>query len=396
MDEALRALARGEGADEDWAARAVALRRAGRGVEALRAVQAAVRAERLGAREFLEDEFPLAPSVEAALRCLREAEGFSADAPGVSSWAAASLLAWGDPRGDAQVAAWVAEDPALLRDDPWFRQRLREGLREANLVARLLRLFGEDALLVSELVQLTPRESGELVEGVLQADEPSLALRLVTLHLLFRSGGELSLAGPLVASASTRLERRTLERAAAAERRAHLPGGLPRRPAWVDPLLRDPVSLSLSRSALRPGFAPPGGSLRLPASPWVVYLDLDRLMSYNDVYGFQRGDELLAEVGCALSAVCGDRVVRWGGDEWVVPWEGSEDPTPLIEEALAALGARDDLAWEHEGERRPLSFSAGVARRRVGEEDLALLHRVDEACYEAKRAGRARVVRAED
>lgn len=163
----------------------------------------------------------------------------------------------------------------------------------------------------------------------------------------------------------------------------------------MDPLQRDPLTLALNRSSLQAELGPPGGNLRLPPCSWVAYLDVDRLLYLNDVWGFQRGEALLGEISAQLQVACGDRVVRWGGDEWLVIWEG-EDPGPLLEDALEALRARDDLAWEWNGEHHRASFSAGLARRRAGEEDLALLQRLDEACYAAKCRGRGCVVRAED
>jgi diguanylate cyclase len=49
----------------------------------------------------------------------------------------------------------------------------------------------------------------------------------------------------------------------------------------------------------------------------------------------------------------------------------------------------------YNNERLLITFSAGVALRKSGEEQTALIARADEALYKAKKAGKNRVVSAD-
>ena len=56
------------------------------------------------------------------------------------------------------------------------------------------------------------------------------------------------------------------------------------------------------------------------ASFMACYLDLDHFKPYNDVYGFQKGDEIIKLTGSLLSKACGiyDFVGHIGGDDFIV------------------------------------------------------------------------------
>jgi len=74
-----------------------------------------------------------------------------------------------------------------------------------------------------------------------------------------------------------------------------------------------------------------------------------------------------------------DVLARYGGEEFVVLLRGCDVETarPVIERVRAATPGGQ-------------SCSAGIAARRPGEDADALIERVDEALYAAKRAGRDR------
>ncbi|MCE0539513.1 GGDEF domain-containing protein [Kineosporia rhizophila] len=117
----------------------------------------------------------------------------------------------------------------------------------------------------------------------------------------------------------------------------------------------------------------------------VALLDLDHFKEFNDARGHQAGDDLLKEAARAWSLQLGphSRIARWGGEEFAV----------LI--TCADLDA-GQATLERLRELVPFGQTASVgAAVWDGREDAtSLLHRADDALYEAKRAGRDRLVLA--
>ncbi|MEA2310075.1 MAG: hypothetical protein QOE28_43 [Solirubrobacteraceae bacterium] len=122
-------------------------------------------------------------------------------------------------------------------------------------------------------------------------------------------------------------------------------------------------------------------SLRSSQRFSIAILDLDRFKAYNDEHGHQQGDALLREAGHAWTAELrpGDRLARWGGEEFVVLFEdcGLEEAHDVVERlrALVPNGA---------------TCSAGLAEWDALESASETLERADAALYAAKAAGRDR------
>ena len=130
----------------------------------------------------------------------------------------------------------------------------------------------------------------------------------------------------------------------------------------------------------------------------IVLMDIDFFKQYNDLNGHLAGDDCLKRVAEALAGRARrstDLVARYGGEEFVVLLPD----TSLSIAADMAEGFRKQvqmLEIEHEGSppTRTLTISAGVAggvpvRRLL---HSGLLGMADSALYEAKAAGRNRVV----
>jgi len=127
----------------------------------------------------------------------------------------------------------------------------------------------------------------------------------------------------------------------------------------------------------------------------LMLLDLDLFKEVNDTYGHLAGDAVLRSTARRLreSFRDEDRVVRYGGDEFVVvlPGAGDDEARALAERARSALATE---RWIDPATGRtielPLSFSIGVAAApedgQAGEEVLAV---ADRQLYEEKRARRA-------
>ena len=120
----------------------------------------------------------------------------------------------------------------------------------------------------------------------------------------------------------------------------------------------------------------------------VVFIDLDRFKAVNDDLGHAAGDRLLVEVADRLRSTLrdGDRVGRFGGDEFLVicPGVDSADQAREIAERIATvLTSTVDI-----GSRSvTLRASVGVAWTTEHLEADTLIAWADSAMYESKRIG---------
>jgi diguanylate cyclase (GGDEF)-like protein len=124
-------------------------------------------------------------------------------------------------------------------------------------------------------------------------------------------------------------------------------------------------------------------------------LDLDCFKQINDRYGHATGDAVLRRVGeLLLRSLCGEDVVsRWGGDEFVIGMYGMTkcEAQKRLMEVLDTLRLEKFTAPNHTKFR--VTFSAGVAQYpEDGIEVQSLYRSADAALYEAKKAGRDRVL----
>lgn len=126
-------------------------------------------------------------------------------------------------------------------------------------------------------------------------------------------------------------------------------------------------------------------------------LDLDHFKSVNDRFGHGTGDAVLRRLGeRLLHEFRGEDVVgRWGGEEFIVGLYGMtrDDAVQRILDVLRAVTG--DEFHAPGGETFHVTFSAGVAEHRLDGDDVMALYRsADRALYEAKAAGRNRVMPA--
>jgi two-component system chemotaxis response regulator CheY len=130
----------------------------------------------------------------------------------------------------------------------------------------------------------------------------------------------------------------------------------------------------------------------------VALIDVDHFKSYNDSYGHQAGDEVLALVARELKtqARAGDVLYRYGGDEFlcIFPEQSLASGTLAVDRMRTGL---EKLDIPHAGNTGGvLTFSAGLAVLESGRARTAgqVLKEADQALYRAKRTGRNRVERA--
>ena len=126
----------------------------------------------------------------------------------------------------------------------------------------------------------------------------------------------------------------------------------------------------------------------------LLLLDLDGFKLVNDRYGHRLGDQILREVGRALTALLGDDdlLVRLGGDEFALVLRDVESPTDASVLAHQARLALTSLSPSDAVRVPPLDACIGIAiaPQDAGDVDTLLAH-ADMALYDAKRQGRGRV-----
>jgi diguanylate cyclase (GGDEF)-like protein len=129
----------------------------------------------------------------------------------------------------------------------------------------------------------------------------------------------------------------------------------------------------------------------------VVLIDVDHFKYVNDRYGHAVGDQVLIELarGLAGAARRTDTVARYGGEEFVVVMPGTDARAAAD---FAEQWRRRCAATCTDTPRGQLqvTFSAGVAQLPAGGRHEELLRLADEALYQAKRAGRNRIVVADE
>jgi diguanylate cyclase (GGDEF)-like protein/PAS domain S-box-containing protein len=127
----------------------------------------------------------------------------------------------------------------------------------------------------------------------------------------------------------------------------------------------------------------------------LMFIDLDKFKPVNDDFGHQVGDELLQTVAQRLQACVreSDTVARLGGDEFVLLLPVIE----VVQDAMAVAG-KVHLALLQpfalsKGPPVRISSSTGIAiYPEHGRDEIELIKHADAAMYQAKAAGRDRVV----
>lgn len=122
----------------------------------------------------------------------------------------------------------------------------------------------------------------------------------------------------------------------------------------------------------------------------LMLLDLDHFKQINDEFGHEAGDKVLERFVTVLRDALRteDGLYRLGGEEFVVLLRGMD--VKVAEANLDDLHER--LSGKVQGPGGPLQFSAGAAVLKDGENWSRWLARADRALYEAKRAGRDRLI----
>ena len=122
----------------------------------------------------------------------------------------------------------------------------------------------------------------------------------------------------------------------------------------------------------------------------IVLLDVDHFKEVNDVYGHSTGDEVLIRMAGILRQCIrdDDTVGRWGGEEFLIilPGTGPRRAHLVAEKIRSAIASAEYPVIHHK------TASFGVTSYTEGDGETEMLARADMALYEAKNAGRNRVM----
>lgn len=124
-----------------------------------------------------------------------------------------------------------------------------------------------------------------------------------------------------------------------------------------------------------------------------VFADIDHFKNVNDTYGHPAGDEVLKMVAATLKASVriSDTAGRWGGEEFLLILQHLRDEElGSIADKLRTLVEQSFLQTDQGALR--VTISMGASMYRQGEPIQSLLERADGLLYEAKAAGRNRVI----
>ncbi len=130
----------------------------------------------------------------------------------------------------------------------------------------------------------------------------------------------------------------------------------------------------------------------------LLMLDIDHFKKLNDTYGHLAGDQVLASVARTFSNSIRniDFVARYGGEEFVIvlPETALSAARDMAERILTQVRS---ASYQFNDQSIAVTLSIGVAMSRSSDESAdTLLARTDRMLYEAKRAGRDRVICTDD
>ena len=130
----------------------------------------------------------------------------------------------------------------------------------------------------------------------------------------------------------------------------------------------------------------------------VIMADIDYFKAYNDIYGHQMGDDCLRRVAKILQRSIkrpADLVARDGGEECVAVLPNtSRRGAERVAEKMRRLVRLQRIPHQGSELDARITLSLGVAGTiaRPNRSPEALIHRADDALYQAKKGGRDRIV----
>jgi diguanylate cyclase len=158
----------------------------------------------------------------------------------------------------------------------------------------------------------------------------------------------------------------------------------------------DQLTGALNRKGLEEAFDRELARTRRRKSPMcIALLDVDNFKALNDRYGHQTGDDALVHLTRVIREALRphDTLARYGGEEFLIMLPDTElpDAANVLTRLQRELTKKFFL---HQNEKLLVTFSAGITAIGAEETRKDIIVRADAAMYQAKKAGKNRVVSA--
>jgi diguanylate cyclase (GGDEF)-like protein len=160
--------------------------------------------------------------------------------------------------------------------------------------------------------------------------------------------------------------------------------------AHKEEIVIDPLTRVLNRRGLEHDIAQRMMQHEVNNSPdCLAIIDIDHFKHFNDRYGHQTGDAILAAVAQTLKRVLrdNDSIARYGGEEFalLLSSDSLEQNQQIAERMRTTI---ESTVFEHDGLKHRLTVSIGMAQIMQKEDISAVFQRADAALYCSKESGR--------
>ena len=122
----------------------------------------------------------------------------------------------------------------------------------------------------------------------------------------------------------------------------------------------------------------------------IIMFDIDNFKQINDLYGHNKGDQILREVSAIVKYALRetDKLFRWGGDEFIIllPEIATKNAYKVAEKVRESIESK-----KFEIQYNLVTVSLGVGEYKIGDSIDQFVSRVDDALLKAKSNGRNKV-----